>query len=88
VHSILHKHLYFHAYKLHIVRNICPQENLQCLELAKFVLDCLDRGEHYLKQVMSMDEAMFHTTGVANKHNCHMLWYENPHKIIPKNCVV
>lgn len=53
---------------------------MEHLQIYRFILDCLE-DQHYLKQVMFMDEPTFPTNGVVTKHNCCIWGSQIPHKI-------
>jgi hypothetical protein len=60
VHSIVHKHLRLHAYKLQLLHHIKPDDHHKRTDFAVEMLSCVEENDSYLDLVLFSDESTFH----------------------------
>ena len=72
-------------YRPQIVQALQPQDKTARVDFAKLILGKLSRAPNFLEKILFSDEAVFHTEGSVNKHNCSHWSQTNPDWIIEKS---
>lgn len=86
VHNVVYKRLQLRSYKIPIVYKL--QANDKSIQNT-FALDMLWISDNaFLNHVVFSDEAAFHVSDKANRHNCQIWGSENPHLLGNMNTIV
>ncbi|XP_063240478.1 uncharacterized protein LOC134541176 [Bacillus rossius redtenbacheri] len=79
VHKVLHKNLRLCAYKVQLLQALQPSDGPRPKAFATDMLARMDVEEDFLGRILFTDEAMFHVSGLLNRHNVRIWGSENPH---------
>jgi hypothetical protein len=82
VHDVVHRRLKLRAHKPQLMQHIQPRDKPQRVNFVTFMLEQLNADYSYLQKILFSDEAIFHTHGVVNRHNCRIWGSENPHALM------
>ncbi|KAJ4442689.1 hypothetical protein ANN_04278 [Periplaneta americana] len=83
VHTILHRSLGFHAYKLQLVHELKPDDGNKRQAFAIDMLQHIDEDPAFLTRIAFSDEATFHLSGKVNIHNGPTRWPPRSPDITP-----
>lgn len=72
VRTVLCERIHLHADKLLLFQSITEEDKVICFCFATCVRYQLAENEDYLAAVLFTDEATFCTSGVINRHSCHI----------------
>ena len=79
VHTVLHKKLKLHVYKIQFLHEISATDKPMRNELAECKLETVDSEPSCMNNIMFTDEALFHVNGCINQPNCQIWGSEKPH---------
>ena len=84
VNKVLHERLRLHAYKLHTVQTLKPDDHPRRAAFAEEILQRIDDDNDYLNNVVFSDEATFYVSRKVNNHNIRIWGSENPCEVVEK----
>jgi hypothetical protein len=77
----IHNCFHLHAYKVHIVEALKPDDKPHHSQFAKDILSNVEADENYLQRWIFRDEATFYISGRVNRYSCRIWGLENLHTI-------
>lgn len=80
-HSILHKELHLHPYRITSVQELLPVDIPRRLNFCRWFLDTFNQADS-LRNVFFTDESWFYRTGYINSQNMRIWCGENPHELV------
>ena len=69
LHQILHKVLWFKAYKVQLAQQLKPAEHQQRHVFVNWVMEMHKNEAEFYRKIIMTDEAHFHLRGYLNKQN-------------------
>jgi hypothetical protein len=81
---ILMKDLHLHAYKIQLMQELKPTDDVQCREFINWMLENQKLDGSFSKKLIFSNEAHFQLDGYVNTQNCQIWVTENPRVIHEK----
>jgi transposase len=77
VYQILKKHKW-HPFKVHLIQELNDDDFDRRLQFCTWAQEHIDNDEHFGKNIIFSDEAIFFLNGTVNRHNCRYWAESNP----------